>query len=72
MAWVVGADDTVEQRMLELDRAVGDDWLVRAGLAVGDRLIVEGRQRVRPGTRVRAVSTTGRADGTAPPGGGNG
>ncbi len=55
IAWVVGKDDKVEQRMLELDRAIGDKWLVTSGLAPGDRLIVEGLQRVRPGVRVRPV-----------------
>lgn len=55
IAWVVGADERVEQRVLELDRTIGDKWLVTAGLAAGDRVIVEGLQRVRPGSRVRAV-----------------
>lgn len=64
MAWVVGKDDKVEQRVLELDRAMGDKWLVTSGLAVGDRVIVEGLQKVRPGDRVRAVPFAGRADDT--------
>lgn len=55
IAWVVGKDDKVEQRTLELDRAIGDKWLVTRGLAPGDRVIVEGLQRVRPGVRVRTV-----------------
>jgi len=55
IAWVVGEDGKVEQRTLELDRAIGDKWLVTSGLAPGDRLIVEGLQRVRPGVRVRPV-----------------
>jgi membrane fusion protein (multidrug efflux system) len=55
IAWVVNQDEKVEQRILELDRAMGDKWLVTSGLAPGDRLIVEGLQRVRPGDRVRAV-----------------
>ncbi len=55
VAWVVGASDRVEQRSLEVDRAIGDSWLVTKGLAPGDRVIVEGLQRVRPGVAVRAV-----------------
>jgi membrane fusion protein (multidrug efflux system) len=55
IAWVVGKDDKVEQRTLELDRAIGDKWLVTRGLTPGDRVIVEGLQRVRPGVRVRPV-----------------
>jgi membrane fusion protein (multidrug efflux system) len=56
VAWVVGKDEKVEQRVLELDRAVGDKWLVAKGLTDGDRVIVEGLQRVRPGDRVHAVA----------------
>lgn len=55
VALVVGKDEKVEERILELDRAIQDKWLVTSGLADGDRLIVEGLQRVRPGVRVRAV-----------------
>ena len=38
-----------------LDRAIGDQWLVSAGLAPGDRVIVEGMQKVRPGAVVKVV-----------------
>lgn len=55
IAWVVNTDGKVEQRTLELDRAIGDKWLVTSGLAPGDRLIVEGLQKVRPGDRVKAI-----------------
>lgn len=55
IAWIVNKDEKVEQRTLELDRAIGDKWLVTSGLVEGDRLIVEGLQRVRPGDNVRAV-----------------
>jgi membrane fusion protein (multidrug efflux system) len=50
-------DDTgkVQQRMLTLDRAIGDQWLVSSGLSAGDRVIVEGGQKVRPGTVVKTV-----------------
>ena len=61
IAWVVSKDDRVEQRTLELDRVVGDKWLVTSGLVPGDRLIVEGLQKVRLGDRVRAVPFTGEA-----------
>ena len=55
VAMVVDAGGKVEQRALELDRALGDRWLVTRGLQPGDRLIVEGMQKVRPGAEVRAV-----------------
>ncbi len=63
IAWVVGKDEKVEQRALELDRVVGDKWLVTGGLNMGDRLIVDGLQKVRPGVTVRAVPFTGNAGG---------
>ena len=49
------AEGKVQQRMLTLDRAIGDQWLVSSGLAPGDRVIVEGMQKVRPGASVKAV-----------------
>jgi len=51
-ALIVRADDTVERRTVELDRAIGDEWIVSRGLAAGDRLIVGGLQRVKPGMQV--------------------
>ena len=59
-ALVVGAGNKVERRRLEVARAVGNQWLVTSGLKVGDRLIVEGLQRVRPEQTVTPVpaSTT--------------
>jgi membrane fusion protein, multidrug efflux system len=54
-ALVVGPDGKVVSRELELGRAVGDAWLVNKGLAAGDRLIVEGTDKVRPGQAVRVA-----------------
>jgi membrane fusion protein (multidrug efflux system) len=55
VALIVDAEGKVQQRMLRLDRAMGDKWLVTSGLAPGDRVIVEGMQRVRPGAAVKEV-----------------
>jgi len=55
VALVVDAGGKVSQRMLTLDRAIGDKWLVTTGLASGDRVIVEGMQKVRPGASVKVV-----------------
>jgi membrane fusion protein (multidrug efflux system) len=55
MALIVNASGKVEQRMLLLDRAVGDRWLVSSGLAPGDRVIAEGMQKVLPGVLVKEV-----------------
>ena len=66
LAWIVTGDGVVEQRMIEIDRAIGNDWLVTAGLQAGDRVIVEGRQKVRPGDGVEAVPFTPGGDEEAP------
>jgi membrane fusion protein (multidrug efflux system) len=52
---IVDGEDKVQQRMLVLDRAIGDKWLVSSGLAAGDRVIVQGVQKVRPGALVKVV-----------------
>ncbi|MGB3609401.1 MAG: efflux RND transporter periplasmic adaptor subunit [Cellvibrio sp.] len=54
-ALVVNKDGTVEQRQIVTSRTLGDQWLVEDGLAVGDQVIVEGLQKVRPGMPVKAV-----------------
>lgn len=55
MVLVVDDAGKVDQRMLGLDRAVDDRWLVASGLAPGDRVIVEGMQTARPGASVKEV-----------------
>jgi len=59
IALIVDADSHVGLRMLTLDLAIGDKWLVSAGLAPGDRVIVEGLMRLRPGATVKAVPFEG-------------
>ncbi|MCF3642599.1 efflux RND transporter periplasmic adaptor subunit, partial [Rhizobium sp. TRM95111] len=48
-------DDVVEERVLTTDRAVGHNWLVTAGIADGDRLVVDGFQRIVAGRKVTPV-----------------
>jgi membrane fusion protein (multidrug efflux system) len=55
VALIVDAEERVQQRALVIDRAIGDQWLVASGLAPGDRVIVEGIQKVRPGVTVSAA-----------------
>jgi membrane fusion protein (multidrug efflux system) len=55
VSMVVNAEGKVEARILKTERAIGDKWLVSEGLKEGDKLIVEGLQRARPGTPVNAV-----------------
>ena len=69
-ALVLGADGKVEQRQLAIDRALGNQWLVDSGLAAGDRLIIEGLQKVRAGAQARPAATVAAAEpagnGTTP------
>ena len=55
MVMVVGAEEKVEPRPIKVVRTVGDSWLVSDGLKTGDRVILEGLQKARPGTAVKAV-----------------
>jgi membrane fusion protein (multidrug efflux system) len=71
VALIVDGSDKVQQRMITVDRAIGDKWLVSSGLAPGDRVIVEGVQKVRPGASVKVIPfDAGRKDspGAAPTG----
>lgn len=55
-ALVVVDGNKLENRRLVLKRAVGNQWLVSSGLQVGDKLAVEGLQRVRAGQTVTPVA----------------
>ena len=52
---VVKDGDVVEKRDVELDRAVGAFWLLKTGLKAGERVMVDGFQRIKPGDKVQAV-----------------
>jgi membrane fusion protein (multidrug efflux system) len=68
---IVDGEGKVQQRLLTLERAAGNAWVVSAGLVAGDRVIVEGTQRVRPGALVKAVpfekNNGGKGGQTTPP-----
>jgi membrane fusion protein (multidrug efflux system) len=53
---VAGADDKVVQKRVTTETLAGPDWIVTAGLADGDRVIVSGTQNARPGATVAAVA----------------
>lgn len=54
-AMVLGSDNMVEMRSVRVSQTIGDRWLVEEGLAAGDRVIVEGLQKVRPGMPARVA-----------------
>jgi membrane fusion protein, multidrug efflux system len=63
---VVGPDDTISMHVIKTERAIGDQWLVTDGVTAGDRVVVEGLQRIPPGVtkvepeEVSTASPTGR------------
>ena len=57
-AFIVTADNKVEKRVVVTERAIGDTWLVNSGLNAGERVIVEGVNKVRVGDVVRVVDVT--------------
>lgn len=59
---VVGAEDKVESHTVKTGHSIGDKWVVTEGLAAGDRIIVEGLQKVRAGVQVQVQLL----DATAP------
>lgn len=67
-AMVVGEGDKVEVRTLTATQAIGDKWLVTSGLKAGDRVIITGLQKVRPGAQVKAQEVTADNKEQAPAG----
>jgi membrane fusion protein (multidrug efflux system) len=65
---VVDADNKAAERVVTADRAIGSDWLITDGLAAGDRVIVDGLQKVKPGATVKPVPATGAVNAAAPAG----
>jgi membrane fusion protein (multidrug efflux system) len=68
LAMVLGEDNKVQPRPLKVDRSVGDQWLVSEGLKPGDKLIVDGLQKVRPGATVTPVAVAASAPASGIPG----
>ena len=52
---IVDKDDKVAERVVTADRSINGEWLITAGLAQGDRVIVDGLQKAKPGSAVKPV-----------------
>lgn len=68
---LVTGENKVEARVVKAEQSLGDKWIITDGLAGGERVIVEGLQRVRPGAQVQAqeagaVTTNAAAPASAP------
>jgi membrane fusion protein (multidrug efflux system) len=62
---VAGPDDKVEQRTVQASRTAGANWVVDGGLKDGERVIVSGTQKVKPGMPVRVVEASSPANADA-------
>lgn len=58
---VLGKDDVVSTRKVTLGTMAGKDWIIRSGLKTGDRVIVEGWQKARPGQKAMVMPAAGSA-----------
>jgi membrane fusion protein (multidrug efflux system) len=69
IAWVVGADNTVQRRDLVVGEWFGNDWIIEKGLGAGENVVVEGLQRLRQGAAVKPAPWVPAAAGApaAPP-----
>lgn len=54
--WLIGPDDMVKRQPVTVRRAIDDTWLVTEGLSSGDRVVVDGLQRVQPDSKVTPVT----------------
>lgn len=62
--YVVTSDNTIEQRFVVTNRTVGTDWLIESGLKEGERVVIEGIQKVRPGATVQVANDSPTIDKT--------
>ena len=53
MAYVIDENNLIEERTLTTGEALGDQWVVESGLQAGERIVVEGLQKIQAGSRVR-------------------
>ncbi|WP_245587325.1 efflux RND transporter periplasmic adaptor subunit [Comamonas composti] len=68
--FVIGEDGVVESRPVEIERAVGNQWLIESGLNAGERVMVDGFQRVKPGDKATPLELELQAGTGAKPGAG--
>lgn len=62
---VVDQSGTVASKTIQIARAQGDQWVVTSGLDNGDRVIVEGTMKAKPGSQVKVVLADKKADSAA-------
>jgi len=60
---VVGADDKVDMRTVQVGERVGNLWIIEDGLKAGERVVTEGVQKARQGVPVKILAAAGSAEG---------
>jgi len=68
---IIDENEKVVRKPIVTSRVVGDKWLVASGLSGGERVVVEGLNRIRPGDSVKPVRITRPAASSTPAAGGN-
>ena len=63
---VVGAKDIVESRPVTVGSLEGDSWIIESGLSPGERVIVDGLQKARPGAPVKPIVASATPPATPP------
>lgn len=53
--FVVGADNTAAERKVTAPRATGNSWVITSGLKPGDKVIVQGLAKLKPGAPIKPV-----------------
>ena len=59
VAMLVDENNVIQQKVVDVSDAIGDQWLVNDGLVAGDRVVVAGLQKIRPGDAVNVEPVTG-------------
>lgn len=54
--FVVKENDEIEQRPIIIDRAIGNKWLLQSGIKSGERIVIEGIQKIKHGDKVKVVN----------------
>jgi membrane fusion protein (multidrug efflux system) len=63
---VIGADGKAEIRPVKVGPRVGSDWVITSGLKPGEKVVVEGLQKIKSGTAVVAKPWTRPSEDTTP------
>jgi RND family efflux transporter MFP subunit len=64
-AWVIGADNKASQRAVRVGETIGENVMILEGLRAGERIVVEGLQKVREGAEVQPKTAAQLAEAAA-------